>query len=464
MKGHITKEQLSDSLKQEIESIGDKDQLQTENKDNIVNAINEVFQSGVNVKNNMVQAINSKITVPDINTNNTWNDIVSSVKNIKEAQGNAVVADVISGKTFTNSTGELLTGTIVNRGGATTVTPTTTNQTKAAGYYSGAITIKGDSNLVAANIVSGKSIFGVAGSAKIGVRATIDGVVSTKNITLTSVIKEFISKSTVPYNFYEGSAVVLNNEIHILGSSNSINGSKYTNHYKYNGSSWSSVSTLPYNFYNGSAVVLNNEIHILGSSNSNTTSNYTKHYKYNGSSWSSVSTLPYNFYNGSAVVYNNEIHILGTGNTTSNYTKHYKYNGKSWSSVSTLPYNFNYGSAVVLNNEIHILGSGESSHHTKHYKYNGSSWTKVSTLPYKFYNGSAVVYNNEIHILGSGGSYTNHYKYNGSSWSSVSTLPYNFYNGSAVVYNNEIHILGSGNSSSYTKHYYAPLYYQLSYN
>ena len=71
MKGHISKEQLSDSLKNEIESIGDKEQLQTEDKSSIVNAINEVFQSGVNVKNNMVQAINSKITVPDINTNNT---------------------------------------------------------------------------------------------------------------------------------------------------------------------------------------------------------------------------------------------------------------------------------------------------------------------------------------------------------------------------------------------------------
>ena len=32
--------------------------------------------------------------------------------------------------------------------------------------------------------------------------------------------------------------------------------------------SWSSVSTLPYNFYGGSAIVLDNEIHILGSANS----------------------------------------------------------------------------------------------------------------------------------------------------------------------------------------------------
>jgi hypothetical protein len=48
---------------------------------------------------------------------------------------------------------------------ATTYTPTTSNQTIASGTYcSGTQTIKGDSNLVAGNIKSGVSIFGVSGS------------------------------------------------------------------------------------------------------------------------------------------------------------------------------------------------------------------------------------------------------------------------------------------------------------
>lgn len=58
---------------------------------------------------------------------------------------------------------------------ATTYTPSTSNQTIAAGTYcSGAQTIKGDSNLVAGNIKSGVSIFGVAGTMTAGEDVTAE--------------------------------------------------------------------------------------------------------------------------------------------------------------------------------------------------------------------------------------------------------------------------------------------------
>ena len=155
---------------------------------------------------------------------------------------------------------------------------------------------------------------------KKGGNVTIDGVPFEGDVL--NLVSESIAKnesiSTLPYNFSESSAVVLNNEIHILGSyTGNFNYSNY--HYKFNSSTWTSVSTLPYNFYTGSAVVLNNEIHIMGGHDS---SCYTKHYKYDGSTWTSVSALPYNFYSGSAVIYNNDIHIMG-GYDSSCYTKHY---------------------------------------------------------------------------------------------------------------------------------------------
>ena len=285
---------------------------------------------------------------------------------------------------------------------------------------------------------------------KKGGNVTIDGVPFEGDVLnlVSETTIENISVSTLPYNFYQGSAVVLNNEIHILGSNKD---TSYTKHYKWSGSAWTEVSTLPYNFYQGSAVVYNKEIHILGSANSNC---YNKHYKWNGITWTEVSTLPYDFCYGSAVVYNNEIHILGSS-ISSLQRAHYKWNGITWTKVSTLPYGFSQSSAVVYNKEIHILGSANSNYQTKHYKWNGSAWLEVSTLPYGFLWGSAVVFNNEIHIVGRHNSLNGHYKWNGSAWLEVAILPYVFLHGRTVIFKGEIHIMGNSDTTSYMYRHYS---------
>lgn len=79
------------------------------------------------------------------------------------ADANAVAADILSGKTaYVNGT--KITGQIASKAAAT-YTPTTSDQTIAAGQYlSGAQTIEGDANLQAQYIASGVTIFGVVGS------------------------------------------------------------------------------------------------------------------------------------------------------------------------------------------------------------------------------------------------------------------------------------------------------------
>lgn len=117
--------------------------------------------------------------------------------------GSATEGNVLAGTTFYNNNYTKRTGTMPNRGAvsqslpingsyaipagyhngsgkvtqsiptkaAQTYTPCTASQTISAGQYlNGAQTIKGDANLIPANILSGKNIFGVVGNVVAGKR------------------------------------------------------------------------------------------------------------------------------------------------------------------------------------------------------------------------------------------------------------------------------------------------------
>jgi hypothetical protein len=83
---------------------------------------------------------------------------------VETSSANATAGQMLSGVTgYVN--GALITGNIASKT-AQTYYPGTGTQTIGAGQYlSGVQTINGDGNLIASNILSGKTIFGVAGSA-----------------------------------------------------------------------------------------------------------------------------------------------------------------------------------------------------------------------------------------------------------------------------------------------------------
>lgn len=92
-----------------------------------------------------------------------------------------VSAGYVSSGTAGNSSVSL-TASVTTKG-ATTYTPTTSNQEIASGtYLTGKQTISGDANLVASNIKSGVSIFGVSGSLS---AATVSQDSQTKVLTIS---------------------------------------------------------------------------------------------------------------------------------------------------------------------------------------------------------------------------------------------------------------------------------------
>ena len=143
--------------------LGDATALKTSAKDSFVNAINEVFQSGTNVKSSTISAVNSK--GGNLSASATWDDVINDIKAIAKGQGNAVESQVLSQATFSNSDGKLRTGSMANNGA---ISGTITNQEQSIsipeGYTKGGSIIAKFANLIASNIKKDVNIGSIIGT------------------------------------------------------------------------------------------------------------------------------------------------------------------------------------------------------------------------------------------------------------------------------------------------------------
>lgn len=156
--------------------------------DNVQGAIDQLFTSVSNGKSQIASAITDMGV--STSANDSFAQMATNIGNIETgydtSQVTATANTVRSGYKFVNSSGQLITGTIPSKG-AQTYTPKTYSQTISSGQYlSGNQTIQGDGNLVASNIKSGVSIFGVSGSYTGG--ATIGYITSIERLAYNRII------------------------------------------------------------------------------------------------------------------------------------------------------------------------------------------------------------------------------------------------------------------------------------
>lgn len=239
-----------------------------------------------------------------------------------------------------------------------------------------------------------------------------------------------ITNIKLPRKFKSVSALIFENELHILGD---------IYHYKFDGDKWIEVSTIPYPIkYDTACIWFTDQIYILVDD-----INYRNTYVWDGTEWvRKDSTLVdachviYCHLNGSGNLY-----AVGKNNSSTNFN-FYKNTG-NWGNLTNIPYDFRDGVAITYKGEIHVIGSSIESNSKKHYKWNGSSWSNVSTLPISIHYGKAVVYDDKIYAFNEDGECL---IWNGTSWSVGTPLEYGMKYGSVVVYNNKIYYLGGINN------------------
>lgn len=112
-----------------------------------------LFVSLLSAHNTLAGDTNSVVTQPDCKPKIGWIPLMS-----KKAKGDAVAADVIEGKTFSNKDELGITGTLPIQ------IPDPGSTSLPAGYYNNTDLATIDTDLAADNILKGKEIFGVSGT------------------------------------------------------------------------------------------------------------------------------------------------------------------------------------------------------------------------------------------------------------------------------------------------------------
>ena len=181
MKEYLIKEESLIAIGDEIRELNEVSGVLTPDQmiDNLDSA-NRIIQQQAETIQQISQALVGKGL-----ENNSIPEVAQATPTISVSSSGLITASA------TQTAGKVAAGTKtateqLTTQAATTYTPSTSNQTIAAGTYcSGVQTIKGDSNLIASNIKSGVSIFGVNGTVQTSSVQTKSGTFRVSNGSAT---------------------------------------------------------------------------------------------------------------------------------------------------------------------------------------------------------------------------------------------------------------------------------------
>ena len=229
---------------------------------------------------------------------------------------------------------------------------------------------------------------------------------------------------------------------------------------EWNTTKMSSLKSIPYNFFNGSAVIIGTNIYLFGGATDDSTRpNDTKAYKYDTltDTYTKLTDIPYRHRRGSAVAVGTNVYLFGTDFNSSYYRYAYKYDTltDTYTQLTNIPYDFNRSSAVSVGTNVYLFGSYDYAYTAYKYDTLTNTYTQLTAIPYQFYQGSAVSVGTNVYLFGGSRGDTTSYKYDTltDTYTQLANIPYGFSGGSAVSVGTNVYLFGSADISTITTSY-----------
>ena len=337
-------------------TIGDLANLQTTNKDTVVAAINEVFQSGVDVKNKLVEALASKDV--SCSTSDTFDDLITKIESMIVAPSWAASVGLPAAAAEMSVARRFLTSAVI-----------------------------------------GTNIYAIGG---------YTGSATSTNEMYDTITNTWTTKSGLSNSIYGGAAVSCNGSIYHLG------GYSYTTYnYMYNPTTntWTSKTSLPYAKQYSAAVEVDGKVYISQGNNT-----YNMAYDPSTNAWTQLtrnSTTGGNYV--SSAYYNGKIYVMG-GASYPTYAYSYDVANDTWATITSIPTGFYRAGqhGMVYKDKIYFMaGTYNSATSNKILRYDpvANTWELLSiTLPVAVYGPATEIVNGKMYCMG--GYYNTYMKNN----------------------------------------------------